>query len=495
MVRGASWTVLLRIADRGIGLLSTVVLARLLVPADFGVVALATLLIALLALLGDFGLDLALIQNPNADRRHFDTVWTFNVLFGLGLAAVMVLLAAPAAHFYNESRLVHVIFGLAVACAIASFQNVGVILFRKELAFDREFKFLLYKRLATTFLATIPLAFIWRSYWALVGGTIAGSCFGLALSYKLHPYRPRLSLAAFRELFGFSKWLQVAHIVGFVAGRSADFIVSKVAGLSALGSFTLAKEIANLPSAELAMPVHRGVFPGYAKISGDLVLLKQAYLRVTSVLVLVTLPAGIGLALVAQPVVLIFLGDKWHSVVPLLQILAVNGVLSVSLSTAAYIYLALGTPRRSASLVAVHAGVSVSMMLFLVPLLGAQGAAFALLAGSLATAPVNFRMMSRAVRLTLHDLAGIVWRPLLATMVMTGVVVIAKQYWMATDTLGENVGNLASAVGIGAAAYGVTVLLLWRLASRPNSAETIVLGRLKILAAVSGSWLRVWRTK
>ena len=86
MVRGASWNVRLRVADRGIGLLSTVILARLLVPADFGVVALATSLIALLALLGDFGFDLALIQNPNADRRHFDTVWTFNVLFGLVLA-------------------------------------------------------------------------------------------------------------------------------------------------------------------------------------------------------------------------------------------------------------------------------------------------------------------------------------------------------------------------------------------------------------------------
>jgi lipopolysaccharide exporter len=74
------------VADRIIGLLSTMVLARLLVPADFGVVALATSFITLLALLGDFGFDLALIQNPNAHRKHFDAVWTINVLFGLSLA-------------------------------------------------------------------------------------------------------------------------------------------------------------------------------------------------------------------------------------------------------------------------------------------------------------------------------------------------------------------------------------------------------------------------
>src|SRR5947207_11494995 len=118
MARGAAWNVLFKAADRGIGLLSTVILARLLVPADFGLVALATSLIALLSLLGDFGFDMALIQNPNAQRRHFDTVWTFNVMFGLATVAVLLLLADAVARFYNDPRLVPVIFGLAIARAI-----------------------------------------------------------------------------------------------------------------------------------------------------------------------------------------------------------------------------------------------------------------------------------------------------------------------------------------------------------------------------------------
>jgi lipopolysaccharide exporter len=495
MVRGASWNVLLRVADRGIGLLSTVVLARLLVPADFGLVALATSLIALLALLGDFGFDLALIQNPNAHRDHFDSVWTFNVLFGLALAALLALIATSAARFYNDPRLVDVLFGLAVARAISCFENVGVIAFRKDLAFDQEFRFLIYKRLATTFLVTIPLAFVLRSYWALVGGMIAGSCIGLVLSYRLHPYRPRFSLGAMRELFSFSKWLQVAHLVSFVSARAADFIIGKLAGISVLGSFTIAKEIASLPSAEVAMPVHRGVFPSYAKLSGDLPALKRAYLRVASVLVLVTLPAGIGLALVAQPVVLIFLGDKWREVVPLIQILAVQGVLSVSSTTASYIYLALGTPRRNALLTMIHAGVSLCLMLILVPRLGAQGAAYALLAGSLVTVPVNFRMMSNAVRLTMRDIRGIVWRPLMSTIAMIVVVMIVRECWMSTETLAGNVANLATAAGMGAVTYGTAMLLLWRLASRPEGAETFVLERMRILAATFGSRFRLWLTK
>ena len=75
---------------------------------------------ALRELVGAFGFDLALNQHPNAQRRHFDTVWTFNVLFGLVTAAVLALLGGPAPRRYDEPRLVPVIFGVAAARAISS---------------------------------------------------------------------------------------------------------------------------------------------------------------------------------------------------------------------------------------------------------------------------------------------------------------------------------------------------------------------------------------
>jgi lipopolysaccharide exporter len=491
MTKGAAWNVLFRVLDRSIGLLSTVVLARLLVPADFGVVALASSVVGLLGLLTDFGLDLALIQKPDAARRHFDTVWTLNVLFGAGIAALLVLLAYPMASLYGEPRLAPVMLGLAAAQVISSFQNVGLIAMRKDMAFDKEFRFLLIKRFATTFLATIPLAFIWRDYWALVGGTIAGSCVGLALSYRMHPYRPRPSLAAMREFLGFSKWMQLANIVAFVSGRAADFIIAKVVGSSALGSYAIAKEMARLPSTELAMPIHRGVYPGYAKLSGDPELLKRAYLRVLSVLVLVTLPAGIGLGLVAQPAVFVFLGGKWNDVVPLLPILSVNGVVAVSVSTSAYVYLARGTPRLTAIVVAIHAAVSLLIMLWLIPLWGARGAAWAVLAGTVATVPVNFRFLSGCLGLNVREIGSVVWRPLAATLAMAALVIAARPYWgTQAETFAANLFSLLVAAGVGAAAYCATVVLLWQLSARPEGAETFALERLKNLAAALGSRIR-----
>src|SRR5205809_4367371 len=114
MARGAAWMVFFKITDRSIGLLSTMILARLLVPADFGLVAMATAIITMLELLGSFSFDLALIQNQQAEPKNYNTAWTFNVLYAAGSACTLLILALPVAHFYGEPRLRYVMPALAL---------------------------------------------------------------------------------------------------------------------------------------------------------------------------------------------------------------------------------------------------------------------------------------------------------------------------------------------------------------------------------------------
>jgi O-antigen/teichoic acid export membrane protein len=123
--------VLFKLLDRGIGLVSTVVLARLLLPVDFGVVAMASSVIALAELLGSFSFDVALIQHKRARREQFDTAWTLNLLFALGCAGALALAAYPAAAFYSEPRLQPVILVLAAGTLVQGLENVGVVAFRK----------------------------------------------------------------------------------------------------------------------------------------------------------------------------------------------------------------------------------------------------------------------------------------------------------------------------------------------------------------------------
>ena len=190
MASGATWTVGIRLCERLIGVLSLVILARLLVPDDFGLLALATTLVAAVELLGSFSFDLWLINQSRHSRADLDTVWTLGILRGLIAALVLALLAGPAALFFDAPRVHDIVLVLALGTVVMGFENAGVILFRKELEFDRDFRLVVTTKL-TGFVVTIVTAFALRSYWALVIGVMTAKVARVVLSYLMHPHRPR----------------------------------------------------------------------------------------------------------------------------------------------------------------------------------------------------------------------------------------------------------------------------------------------------------------
>ena len=136
MARGAVWMVLFKLLERSLGMISMLILARLLVPADFGLMAMATSLVALLELITAFGVDTALVQRRDATPAHFNSAWTLNVCAGGAIATMMLLMSWPASVFYREPRVTAVICALAFAAAVQGFENIGVVTFRKEMRFD-----------------------------------------------------------------------------------------------------------------------------------------------------------------------------------------------------------------------------------------------------------------------------------------------------------------------------------------------------------------------
>ncbi|MEO8443558.1 MAG: lipopolysaccharide biosynthesis protein [Gammaproteobacteria bacterium] len=483
MARGAAWMVLLRIVDRAIGLVSTVVLARLLVPGDFGLIAIAAALLGMLEVLGAVGLDVALIQRPDARREHFDTAWTFHVLFGLATALVVSVAATPVASFYDDPRLMPVMLMLAATQAVQAFENIGVVAFRKELEFDREFRYRISRRVVTTFLVTIPLAFALQNYWALLIGSLVGSFLSVALSYALHPYRPRLSLVAFGELMSFSKWFLLTSIVEYLYGRMAGLVIGKWSGPAAVGAFSIAGEVATLATREISAPVQRAVFPGYAKLAGDRVELRRVFLKVTSLLLLVVLPSGLGISLLAEPVVNVALGSKWTSAIPLIKILGINGILTVFLSSAHYVNLAVGMARSTSLVLAAHSAITIPLLFLTVPKYGAQGAVMSMLIASVITAPFNYYLVGKAIEFGWHELKTMLWRPLVAALVMSGAVLALQSLWLLPVGTPAQLAYVLVNATLGAAVYGATVYLLWRGRSDPASAEAWVLERAAGLAA------------
>jgi O-antigen/teichoic acid export membrane protein len=473
--KGAAWVFSFKILERLIGFASTLILARLLVPADFGVVAMATSVIAILEVFTAFNFEMAIIQRPVASRADYDTAWTLNMLLGLGMAVVMLLAAYPVSLFYREPALFLVVIALALVPPLQNFYNIGITEYRKQLEFRPDFIFQVSKKFSA-FVITIPLALTFRSYWALVAGIVGSQLVGTFVSYRLHDFRPRFSLSSTRSLLGFSGWTLIASGMLTLRFRLSHFVLGRIGGAASLGTFAMASDIATLPTTELVMPINRALFPAYARIASDHAALSQAYLAVLGVVALCVAPAAAGLIAVAPVAVPVLLGPSWAGVTPLVTPLALFG-LSMALQTnSGSVYLALGRPR-------VYAGICALMLLgmavLIVPLTrarGSEGAALSCVIVGVATFFVMIWTMNRLLKLRLRAFLSCLWRPTVATLGMYLLVNRYVDHAVASGT--SAVQTLAGAVVMGALLYPTLAYLAWRGARRPAGAETLVASRI-----------------
>lgn len=477
MAKGAAWMVGFKLVERSIGMISTIILARILVPEDFGLIAMATAVIAVVEILQAFGFDVALIQNQQATREDYDTAWTLNILLAGGCALLLAAAAYPMSMFFGDPRVEFVIYWLGSGMLVQGLENIGIVAFRKELTLHKEFWFLLAKKLSA-FAITVSCALLMRNYWALVIGMVSSRAIGVVLSYLVHPYRPALSLARAAALFHFSKWLLMANVIHIARSQAASIIVGRMESAHALGLFSISLEISYLPTSELSAPINRAVFPGYSILSRDTDALREGFRQVISLIVLVTLPAALGIAVVAEPLVLTLLGDKWADAVPLIQVLAFCGLVASLQSNLGYVFLAAGRARFVT-------GWSAALLLLQLPLVmvgalhyGVLGAATGLLASLIVPLPFVLVSLSRLIDLSLRDLHSITWRPLLSTAMMVSVVLV----WLSSAAPASGIFNsplflLVSSVMLGAVTYAVAIVSSWLLAGRPPGPEAYVVER------------------
>ena len=474
MARGAIWMLLLTFVDRSVGLVSTLILARVLVPADFGIVAMAWSFIFVAELMAAFGFDVALIHKQDVTRRHFDTAWTMNVALGAAILILMLVAARPVADFYNQPVVFWVVCALAWSPLIAGLENIGVVAFRKDLDFRKEFGYQIIRRLVG-FAVTVPLAFLLRNYWALIVGTLAARIAGTAASYLVHPYRPRFSLIEIKSLFRFSRWLLMNNVVGFLKERSSDFVLGRLNGPAALGVYNVSYEIATMPTTALSAPINRALLPGFARIASDLQAMHSAYRNAIGMLALVALPAAGGIFAVAPYLVPVALGQKWLTGVPLLEILALNGGLLLIHSSICTVLIAAGHPDRVVKSNAFYVVMLLGLLVLLVPQFGLLGAAYAALSASVLGTPVYLWQIRSSVGIPLSEFLRATARPVIAASIMAAVVRSILPDWSARMASMESIGWLVGGVLIGITTYVTAILALWLAAGRPDSAERIAL--------------------
>lgn len=475
---GAAWMMLFKIVDKGIGLISTLILARLLMPADFGLVAMATAVLAFTQLMSAFGFDTALIQRQDASRPHYDTAWTFNVIFGSVIAVLLLLLSVPTAHFYGEPRLTPILIVLAAGTLVGGFENIGTVAFRKELDFRSEFRYMLFKRLAS-FVVTLTLAFTLRSYWALVVGIVTGRAASVWISYRLHPFRPRLSLAKSADMMHFSKWIFVSSLIQFLQNRSTDFILGRTVGSHGLGVYNIAFEIASMPASEVIAPINRAAYPAYARLAVDPSALLERFLSIYAVISMVCFPIVALLFFIAEPAVHVVLGPKWLETIPLLRLLVVCGLMYGLHSNIYTLLVAVGKPQANTLVQTIVLLVSLPAIVYASLRFGVMGAAYAQVGASV----VSFVAMMTVFRSVTGSGVGKVCltmlRPLLAATAM-GLLVLGLDLQLLSGGIEPSSPLRLLALCIaGILSHALAAWVLWRAAGSPLGPEVSLVNMLR----------------
>jgi O-antigen/teichoic acid export membrane protein len=241
-----------------------------------------------------------------------------------------------------------------------------------------------------------------------------------------------------------------------------------------MGGYTLSDEISSMPSTEILAPLNRILFPTFVRVKNDPVELKRNFLLAQGLQCLIAIPASLGLALVAGPMVQVLLGEKWMMVVPFIRILALtNIVMAISTSTS-YILLSLGKNRNATVTTWTQVVLFAAIALLFMNHPQALELAWLRLGCVVSGLLVALFILTRTMRnVSLFDMLRNVFRPLLGALAMAGVIHLVEPWAPAAPSL-----QLILLVAVGALTYVVTVLAAWLVAGRPQGAESWLLEKI-----------------
>ena len=448
----------MRVAQRSVGLVSAVILARILSPEEFGAVAVGLLCVSLVRVFSDAGVKQNLIQERHHSDDLLSTAWTVEVLRGLTITVIVFLLAPLGARFFGQPDATAIIRGLGLLPLIHAIPHVKVIYFERELDFRRVFIYRLSGTVGGLAVA-VATALIMRNAWALVLGQLAAAAIPAVLSYILFPEWPqfRMDRASLRRLYVFGRWMFLATTISYFNLQGDRFFVGRLFDARVLGMYTMAAMLTGIIIQEFGKSIASVLFPAYARIKGDEKRLSEAFAKSYEFLLNLLVPTCVGLALVSDDLVSVVFGNSWTGMSPILGLLAVAAVPRVMCISGGGLFLALGRPKYNFICEVVRGAAMLLFLLVLPPVYGLTGVVWALLLANLAMAPVYLELCRRLVRFGRAEILRI-YGPLAVLLVAETVAVTVSMAALRPGVLRLLVAALS---GVVAYLTGGWVVLQW----------------------------------
>jgi len=344
-VRGTFWEYLSRYSAKLFVFVSTTILARILSREDFGVAGYAIVAINFIEFLQGLGLRQALIYYPK-DERQDNTAFWLGIGSGLLLFITSLFIVAPLVGiFYDDLRAVPVTQVLSFYFVLVSLNIVQEATLSKKLAFGQRS----IPSISNSFckgITSISLALLGYGAWSLIYGQLVGTFVEVLVYWYITKWRPAFQFEKkfVRPLLSYGLNIFSISAMSNLLSNIDYFLVGRYLGAEILGVYTLAFRLPELLIKEFSAILGKVIFPVFTKIKDDLDVLRRSFLVSIEYVNMVTVPLGLGLAIVAKWFILVFFGEKWLDAAPVMVAISILSVIRAMVFNTGNTYKAIGRP-------------------------------------------------------------------------------------------------------------------------------------------------------
>ncbi|MDL2314906.1 lipopolysaccharide biosynthesis protein [Bacteroidales bacterium OttesenSCG-928-C19] len=327
-VKGVKWSIIDNIANSGITFLVGIILARILTPHEFGLIGIITIFISIANTIIDGGFSTALIRKPDSTNEDYNTVFYCNLGISIFLTLIFCLSATSIANFYEEPKLISVIYGMSSLLIINAFTLIQRTLLIKKIDFKTQAKISLSSSIVSGFIG-IALALFGFGVWSLVFQQISRQLIVSVSLWIKSLWKPSFlfSKKSFDELFHFGSKILIADIINTFFRNIFLALVGKFYSTEKLGQYTKAEQFKSIFANNLTLLIQKVSFPSLSSIQNEKERLTFAFRKLIIYTSIITFAGVLSLGAIAKPLILVLIGEQWLEAVEYLQIICFYGIL------------------------------------------------------------------------------------------------------------------------------------------------------------------------
>lgn len=388
-LKGITWMGLLRAFTRSLAFVKIAILARIFTPSQFGIYGIASLVLGFLEMLTETGINIFLIQKKENVDKYVNSAWVVSIFRGLIIGLLIFILAPVIATYFKNEDSVFIIRLISLVPLIRGFINPSCIKYQKNLEFNKQF---FYDSAIFLFdaLIAIILGMITKSENSLVYAMIGSTLLEVLLSFIYFDPKPKFIFDKEKtmEVINRGKWITGAGIFNYLFQNIDDILVGRMLGTANLGVYQISYKVSTLPVSEVGEVFNKVTFPIYVNLKDDRKRIRKTFLKTLLVISCFVIPFGLIVFYFPNQIVNIILGEKWISAVPVLQVLAIFGVLKAISNSFFSLFLGIEKQEIVTIVTLFSTLVLIAFLYPLIKIFGLLGAGFATIIATIATIPV-----------------------------------------------------------------------------------------------------------